>query len=88
MNARAAYLDAAYASEVQRIAEEGLAQSRAHLAQVSPTGLPTQEPVERKPTDGLAAKFGGYTMWRLPQYYLQRTRAVVGRRVAALRGGS
>ena len=61
---------------------------RAHLAQVSPTGLPTQEPVERKPTDGLAAKFGGYTMWRLPQYYLQRTRAVVGRRVAALRGGS
>ena len=34
MNARSAYLEAAYAAELQRIAEEGLAQSRAHLAQV------------------------------------------------------
>lgn len=64
------------------------APARAHLAQVSPTGLPTGEPVERKPTDGLVAKYGGYSLWRLPQYYLQRTRAAVGRRVSTLRGGS
>jgi outer membrane protein TolC len=35
VNARAAYLDALYAMSVQRIAEEGLALSRAHLAQVT-----------------------------------------------------
>ncbi|MFN8587423.1 MAG: TolC family protein [Candidatus Eisenbacteria bacterium] len=34
LTARSAYLEAAYAAEVRRIAEEGLAQSRAHLAQV------------------------------------------------------
>ncbi|MBK7369301.1 MAG: TolC family protein [Candidatus Eisenbacteria bacterium] len=34
MNARTAYLEAAYAAEVRRIAEEGLEQSRAHLKQV------------------------------------------------------
>lgn len=34
INVRAAYLDALYAAAVQRIAEEGLAQAQAHLAQV------------------------------------------------------
>lgn len=34
LGARAAYLEALYAAAVQAIAEEGLAQSRAHLAQV------------------------------------------------------
>lgn len=34
VNVRAAYLDALYTTAVQSIAEEGLAQSRAHLAQV------------------------------------------------------
>lgn len=34
VNARAAYLEALYAAAVRTIAEEGLAQSRAHLAQV------------------------------------------------------
>lgn len=35
LGARAAYLEALYASAVQAIAEEGLAQARAHLAQVT-----------------------------------------------------
>lgn len=35
LNVRSAYLDALYAAAVQTIAEEGLAQSRAHLAQVT-----------------------------------------------------
>lgn len=34
LDARAAYLEAAYAEQVRRIADESLAQSRAHLAQV------------------------------------------------------